>query len=434
MITFLLRLSLLASLLLGGAASFAQQWNYAYLAPQGMLSTKAELERASDGSYKLHIYFPNPDYCFRSSLPSQVEVKGNLLIISPQTPFKDCIEFRLLVRTDGQGGTREFRRPDGKWGRESMDRDLKAIGAPAAWFTALLGSSPAQASQAVAQQRPAPVREPNPTERLESELKELRAQLQAARTPVVTAAAAPVTPPAQKSATAPRLKVRALVVGNSAYSSFGKLPNPRNDAQAMAEKFRAMGIQVDLLLDADRDTFVKALNDFSLRAVGHDVNILYYAGHGVQVEGTNYLVPINMRADGISAGYIKLSAISLNAVLDYMPGSTRLVFLDACRDNPASRSLVATRGGAAVGLAPVSAGSGTLIAYATKDGATAEDGQGRHSPYTAALLEHLDRPEDIAVVLRRVRQSVMRATSNRQEPWEYGSLVGEQLVLSQVAR
>ena len=188
------------------------------------------------------------------------------------------------------------------------------------------------------------------------------------------------------------------------------------------------------MLDADRDALAKALNDYQTRAAGSDVNILFYAGHGVQVDGVNYLVPTNMRADGISAGYIKLTGISLNAALDYLPAKTRLVFLDACRDNPVSRSLAGSRGGGS-GLAPVAVtNSGTLIAYATKDGATAEDGQGKHSPYTAALLEHLNRPQDIAVVLRHVRQSVMKATSNRQEPWEYGSLVGDQLVLAKLAK
>jgi uncharacterized caspase-like protein len=141
-----------------------------------------------------------------------------------------------------------------------------------------------------------------------------------------------------------------------------------------------------------------------------------------------------MRADGISAGYIKLAGISLNATLDYLPAKTRLVFLDACRDNPASRSLMATRSAGSVGLAPTAAPSGTLIAYATKDGATAEDGTGANSPYSAALLAHLDSPQDISLVLRQVRQTVMRMTGNRQEPWEYGSLVGEQLVLPLMAR
>jgi hypothetical protein len=257
---------------------------------------------------------------------------------------------------------------------------------------------------------------------LEKELRELRERMQpqGASRPAAVARDRP--------------RVRALVIGNGAYASFGKLPNPRNDAEAIAARFRRYGIEVELVLDAGRERIVQALNDYAKRAAGSDINILFYAGHGVQVEGTNYLVPTDLRADGVSPGYLKLNAISLNAVLDYMPAQTRLVFLDACRDNPVSRSLMATRGGGGVGLAPVSTTSGTLIAYATKDGSTAEDGAGRHSPYTAALLEHLDKPQDIAVVLRHVRQSVMRATSNRQEPWEYGSLVGDQLVLSDVAR
>ena len=119
--------------------------------------------------------------------------------------------------------------------------------------------------------------------------------------------------------------------------------------------------------------------------------------------------------------------------LEYLPARTRLVFLDACRDNPLSRSLMATRS-AALGLAPVSTVSGTLVAYATKDGSTAENGSGRNSPYTAALLEHLDLEEDIAVVLRRARQSVLKATNQRQEPWGHGSLIGDQLVLARLAR
>ena len=242
---------------------------------------------------------------------------------------------------------------------------------------------------------------------------------------------------ANRSPAAPdivRLKARALVIGNGAYANFGRLPNPRSDAQAIAAKFRSFGIEVDLVLDADRDTLVRALNEYASKAASTDVNILFYAGHGLQIEGTNYLIPTNMRADGISVGYVKLNGISLNAVMDYMPASTRLIFLDACRDNPASRSLVATRGAGSVGLAPVSASTGTLIAYATKEGTVAADGNGTNSPYTTALLRHLDAPLDIGIVLRRVRQTVLQMTSNTQEPWEYGSLIGDQLILSQMAR
>jgi hypothetical protein len=239
---------------------------------------------------------------------------------------------------------------------------------------------------------------------------------------------------ARSTAKVPHLTSRALVIGNSSYSSFPGLPNPGNDARSIAAKLRSYNIDVDLVVDADRDTLIKALNEYSTRAAGTDVNIFFYAGHGVQVDGVNYLVPTNMRADGTSGGYIKLAGIALNAALEYLPAKTKLVFLDACRDNPVSRGLVASRGGGAVGLAPVAAPGGTLIAYSTKDGATAEDGVGVNSPYTTALLQHLDAPDDISLVLRQVRRTVMRATSNRQEPWEYGSLVGDQLVLSQMSK
>jgi hypothetical protein len=232
----------------------------------------------------------------------------------------------------------------------------------------------------------------------------------------------------------PKFSVSALVIGNGAYSNFGRLPNPKNDAQDIAAKFRSFGIQVDLILDADRDTLVKALNEYAAKATGKDVNILYYAGHGLQVEGINYLIPTNMRADGISSGYVKLNGISLNAVMDYMPSKTRLVFLDACRDNPGSRTLASSRGINSVGLAPVNTTTGTMIAYATKEGEVAADGLGKNSPYTSALLQHLDARLDISIILRRVRETVMKMTSNKQEPWEYGSLIGDQLVLSEMAK
>jgi hypothetical protein len=231
-----------------------------------------------------------------------------------------------------------------------------------------------------------------------------------------------------------KLTARALVIGNGAYTHFGRLANARNDAQDIADKLRSFGIEVDLVLDADRDKLVKALNDYAERAVGKDVNLLFYAGHGVQIEGVNYIIPTSMRADGVSAGYVKLNGVALNAVMDYMPAKTRLIFLDACRDNPASRSMVASRSSAGVGLAAVTAATGTLIAYATKEGAVAADGLGKNSPYTTALLRHLDAPLDIGIILRRVRQTVLQLTSNGQEPWEYGSLVGDQLILSQMAR
>lgn len=258
-----------------------------------------------------------------------------------------------------------------------------------------------------------------------------------------------------QSAPVVRLSARALVIGNGNYTSLVKLSNTRNDANAIAAKLRSFGIEVDLVLDADRDTLVNALSDHARRAAGKDVSILFYAGHGLQLDGANYLLPVNMRATGISEEYVKVSGVALDGAVSLLPGKTRLVFLDACRDNPFAGAVVAGRGSGTVtiasnagatgsvvvgrglntvGLAPVLASAGTLIAYATKDGSVAADGDGANSPYTTALLQHLGAPFDISIVLRRVRQTVLELTGRTQEPWEYGSLVGDQLVLSEMAK
>lgn len=265
-----------------------------------------------------------------------------------------------------------------------------------------------------------------------AELAALRQQLEALQAQVAKQSAQP--PAAEARAGPARQRSRALVIGNGAYAQLGTLPNPRRDAQAIAAKLRQFGIEVDLVLDANRSALVKALSDYQSQAAGYDVNILFYAGHGLQVGGVNYIVPVDMAVSGASVGSVKLNSVSLNDALDYLPARTRIVFLDACRDNPLSRSLMATRSSGGLGLAPVSTTGGTLVAYATRDGSVAEDGSGSNSPYTSALLQHLDADEDIAVVLRRVRQTVLKATSNRQEPWEYGSLVGEKLVLSKISK
>ncbi|MBL8288517.1 MAG: caspase family protein [Rubrivivax sp.] len=264
-----------------------------------------------------------------------------------------------------------------------------------------------------------------------TELAELRAQLDSLRDQV-----ARTRPAAGSTDTAPAKprRARALVIGNGRYTQLGALPNPPRDAQAIAAKLRGYGIEVDLYQDVDRSALVRALTEFQKRATGYDVNLFFYAGHGLQVGGINYIVPVDMTSDAASVGTVKLNTVSLDDALDYLPAGTRVVFLDACRDNPLSRSLRSTRSGAGTGLAPVSTVSGTLLSYATRDGSTAEDGSGRNSPYTTALLQHLDAPEDIALVLRRVRQAVLAATGQRQEPWEYGSLVGDQLVVSRLAR
>jgi len=224
------------------------------------------------------------------------------------------------------------------------------------------------------------------------------------------------------------LNAHALIIGNSSYGGSSKLPNPINDAKAMSGVLRDLGFKVTESLDTDRSRLVTALSQFSKTAANADITLLFYAGHGVQISGTNYMLPIDLNLNDLSQ--VPLQGVSLNSVVEqYEPGKTKLVFLDACRDNPlmqtASRSV-------SRGLAPINVSEGTLISYSTKDGQVAQDGDGKNSPFTTALIQHLGDPEDIAVVLRKVREDVLKNTNGRQQPWEYGSLTGGALVLSAI--
>jgi len=226
----------------------------------------------------------------------------------------------------------------------------------------------------------------------------------------------------------PRLSVHAIVIGNGAYQGSGRLDNPINDARSISAKLTSMGFKVTTVENADRTKLVSSLVKFSASAADSDLTLFFYAGHGVQISGTNYMLPTDTNLNQI--GGVALHGISLNSVVEqFLPGKTKLVFLDACRDNPllqvASRSV-------SRGLAPISVSQGTLISYATKDGSVAADGDGKNSPFTTALLQHIDTPEDIAVVLRKVRDQVMRDTGGLQQPWEYGSLSGGSLILSAI--
>ena len=226
-------------------------------------------------------------------------------------------------------------------------------------------------------------------------------------------------------------EAHALVIGNSAYPGSAKLTNPRNDAKAISAKLRSLGFKVTEVIDASRAQMVRSLSKFSEASEKADVTLLFYAGHGVQISGINYMIPVDTNLSDISEA--TLQAISLNSVVErYLPGKTKLVFLDACRDNPL---MTASSRGVTRGLAPINVSEGTLISYATKDGQTAADGTGqKNSPYTAALLENLGDPQDIGIVMRTVRAKVMQRTDNRQQPWEYGSLTGGALVLTTIKK
>ncbi|MDP1733498.1 MAG: caspase family protein [Sulfuritalea sp.] len=214
----------------------------------------------------------------------------------------------------------------------------------------------------------------------------------------------------------------AIVIGNSNYPS-GALTNPKNDATVMAGALKKLGFDVELKLDATKADIDGMLRRFSGKAEKATVAALFYAGHGIQVGGSNYLVPID--ANPRSEKDLKRDMVRMDDVIDDMGDArVKLVFFDACRDNPLSRSF--SRGAARGMAAPVEA-TGTLISFATKHGNTAADGDGKHSPYTNALLAALENPAGVEIeqLLRRVQQGVKAETKGQQEPWRYGSLDGD---------
>lgn len=222
---------------------------------------------------------------------------------------------------------------------------------------------------------------------------------------------------------APRV---ALVIGNAAYEHTTPLRNSRNDAADMASALRAVGFEVIEGLDLDKSGFEEKLYEFAAAAQGAEATLFFYAGHGLQVDGENYLVPTDARL--MREIDLRLRTFELTAFTDEMRGATNMVFLDACRDNPLARSLVRSMGAtrsAAVGrgLGRVDSTSGTLIAYATQPGNVAGDGAGRNSPFTEALLAHLATPgQSVNDLMTVVTGAVMSATGGRQQPWVHSSL------------
>ncbi|NVO14654.1 MAG: tetratricopeptide repeat protein [Rhodoplanes sp.] len=222
----------------------------------------------------------------------------------------------------------------------------------------------------------------------------------------------------------------ALVVGNSAYRFAPPLGNPEHDAGDMATALRRIGFDVVEGQNLDRRGMDDAVREFGRKLDRADLAVFFYAGHGLQVAGKNYLVPVDAKLE--RPGDLALDAVDVSLVLAQMEADKRvnLVFLDACRDNPLSRSLARSLGtrSASVGsgLASIQSALGTLIAYATQPDNVALDGEGRNSPFTTALLRHLATPgTDIGTVMRRVRADVVTATREKQVPWDHSSLIGE---------
>ena len=224
----------------------------------------------------------------------------------------------------------------------------------------------------------------------------------------------------------------ALVIGNGAYQHTAALGNPLNDARDLAQALERTGFEVIVATDADKRQMDGALRAFAEKLAQADVALFFYAGHGLQVGNANYLVPVDARLAGPRD--LEFEAVKLDFVLRQMEidrdGKTSIVMLDACRDNPLSRSLARTMGtrSAAVGqgLAPATTGVGTFIAYATQPGNVALDGKGKNSPFTAALLANLDkRGRNLNATMIEVRKAVIAATDGKQVPWDHSALTGD---------
>ncbi len=226
----------------------------------------------------------------------------------------------------------------------------------------------------------------------------------------------------------------ALVVGNGDYAAeIGKLKNPSSDAQLMADTLKGLGFEVSLVTDADQKAMKRAIREFGqkLRETGpQGIGLFYYAGHGVQVDGENFLLPIG--AEIQAEGDVELEAVSASSILSQMQfagNAVNLVFLDACRNNPLTRSF---RSGSR-GLARVDAPRGSFVGYSTAPGDVSVDGETSNSPYTLALVEELNTPGiSIEEAHRAVRGKVLAATNQRQTPWDSSSLTGPVVLKEEV--
>lgn len=228
----------------------------------------------------------------------------------------------------------------------------------------------------------------------------------------------------------------AFIVGNSAYSHASPLKNPSNDASALAEAFRRLGFRVIQGQNLSREGTERQLRDFFQHLGRAEAAVFFYAGHGLQINGKNFLVPVDF--DPERDEYLTTQLVQLDSVLNEMANRVQhsLVFLDACRDNPFATTLVsklakgrsvpidATRGVKVVGngLAEAKGNVGMLIAFATQPGNVASDGSGAHSPFATGLLKYLDQPLEVRELLTKVRMSVVKETASQQIPWDHSSL------------
>lgn len=228
----------------------------------------------------------------------------------------------------------------------------------------------------------------------------------------------------------------ALVIGNGSYETVPELPNPPRDAADIGRALERLNFKVTQTRNATAQEMRKAIIDFGRAAEGAEMAVVFYAGHGMEVGGENWLIPVNaeLRSDtDIESEAVSLRSISLQVSKARQLG---LVILDACRNNPFAAKMKRSLNTRAVarGLAPTEPTDNVLIAYAARDGTTASDGEGRNSPFTAALLRNIETPGlEISFLFRNVRDEVMAATRREQQPFVYGSLSKEAIYLKPLA-
>jgi hypothetical protein len=221
----------------------------------------------------------------------------------------------------------------------------------------------------------------------------------------------------------------ALVIGNSAYRNVPVLNNPINDASLIASALKADGFDVTVAANLDRDGLIDALKTFAIRADNADWAVVYFAGHGIEMGGTNYLIPVDAKL--LTDRDIELEAVPSGQVIHAIDGAhqLRVVILDACRDNPFTNTMRRTGEGRSIGrgLAKIEPARGTLVFYAAKEGTIAADGDGADSPFATALAKHLTEPGiEVDKMFRLVIDDVIDLTGSKQEPFMYGSLPGRQ--------
>ncbi|MDO9414749.1 caspase family protein [Pararhizobium sp.] len=223
----------------------------------------------------------------------------------------------------------------------------------------------------------------------------------------------------------------ALVVGNSDYASVPKLPNPVNDAAAIGQSLSRLDFDVTVTTNLGKADLERQLADFSDKARDADIAVVFYAGHGIEMGGENYLIPVDATLK--SDNRIKFETVSLNDILSTIEGGKglKLVLLDACRDNPFAAAMTGSKiRSVKRGLARVETTPGVYVSYAAAAGTTADDGDAKHSPYTEALLANLEQPGvELNFLFRKVAAYVHQKTAGRQTPFEYGRLPDESIFL-----